>query len=106
MEMPRQGVALAADREQMQVERQKRLERCVEPANPRGDCVRARQRRSEIERRTQDLHEHAVRDAVAVRPAARAQHAHARRQPEALLQFVQQPALAGASFADDRDDGP
>ena len=42
MEMPRQGVALAADREQMQVERQKRLERCVEPANPRDDRVRAR----------------------------------------------------------------
>ena len=80
----------------MQVERQERLERCVERANPRDDPPRppaadgdreprtgsARTRRRERRRRTPGN-----APAARARPPSRA---------EALLQLVQQPALAGA----------
>ena len=51
------------------------------------------ERRPEIERRAQNLHEDAVGHAVAVRAAAGVQHPQTRRRSEALLQLV---AAAGS----------
>ena len=103
VQMSRKRVASLAHREQMQEERQERLERCVERANPAMTTSAFRQRRPEIEGRAQNLHEDAVGNAVAVGPASRLQHAHAGAVGETLLQLVQQPALARARFADHRD---
>ena len=77
-EVPWEDVDIAAHGQQVQEERQERLEPWVDRANPRRD-IRARQRRPEVESRAQDLHEDAVGNAVAVRPASRMQHAHAAR---------------------------
>ena len=74
---------------------------------PRESCATTPsafpQRRPEAEGGAQNLHEHAVRNAVAVRPAPRLQHAHIGGVGETLLQLVQQPALACARLADHRD---
>ena len=54
-------------------------------------------------RRAQNLDEHAVGHAVAVRAATRLDEPQSRLRAEAFLQLVQQPALAGARLADDRN---
>ena len=93
-------------RQQMQEERQERLER----RRPRRECARRRhpalaERRSEVESGAQNLHEDAVRHAIAVRPAPRLQHTHVRVAARGALRSSYSSRLFPApGFADDRDD--
>ena len=75
----------------------------IDRANPRDD-IRARSAAdARSRRRAQNLDEHAVGHAVAVRAATRLEQPQPRCRAEAFLKLVQQPALAGARLADDGD---